>query len=156
MKREIKFRAWIKDAPMLRADCEKGMFYQGIQYLSSFLRRIYDQYSVTHPSYLGFELEERLMQFIGLEDKNGKEIFEGDIVKISGFSSSEGREITSLRQIKSIFNENWGGHQLTWEFISGSTNIFSCQDTDFTGYIFKWNSVEIIGNIHENPDLLKD
>ena len=55
MKREIKFRAWNLDDGMLYFDFD------------SFQKDYYDQYG-------------NIMQFTGLTDKNGKEIYEGDIL----------------------------------------------------------------------------
>lgn len=74
------------------------------------------------------------MQFTGLTDKNGKEIFEGDIVEKSG------KYLIQWRDKEARFHV----HRLE----------------DFQG--FEWYKVltvelgtcEIIGNIHENPELL--
>ena len=73
----IKYRIHIPDAPQLFGD---PMYYQGNQYLSSFLRRVYSQYECNHPSYLPFQLEERLELFIGIQDKNNVDIYENDVV----------------------------------------------------------------------------
>jgi len=78
------------------------------------------------------ENEVILMQYTGLKDKHGKEIYEGDIV-----------------------NEHcrYGvkGHEVKMEHVSGSDDM----GTDMFGYIDFDESVEIIGNIYENPELLK-
>ena len=81
MENRFKFRAWIPEAKHLRSEAKGGMFYQEDQYLYSFIRRIQDQFIVNHPSYLPFELEDRLMQSIGEKDINDNLIYEGDIVK---------------------------------------------------------------------------
>ncbi len=70
-----------------------------------------------------------LEQFTGLKDKNDKEIYEGDIVRISDSPSLKGKVIW--------FN-------LSWQMKDGGmlTN-------------FDTNYLEIIGNIHQNPKLLE-
>lgn len=132
MENRLEFRAWIKDAPMLRTICEGGMFYQDDQYLSSFLRRIYDQYSVPHPSYLPFELEERLMQYTGHKDKNKKKIFVGDIVKSWLDGKEENFKIDMIKDIRNSMILNSG-----------------------RAFDNSWLCFEIIGNFRENPELLE-
>ena len=79
-------------------------------------------------------------QFIGLHDKNGKEIYEGDIVKfedVPGYKDG----CASV-----IWHEDSCGYYLE----NDDDNIY---DTlyDFTPSY----QIEIIGNIHENPELLE-
>lgn len=132
--REIKFRAWIKDAEMCYED--SGMYYQHDQYLSSFIRRILDQYVVTHESYLKFKLEDRLMQYTGLLDKNGKEIYEGDIVSIPGAVSLFG--IGAVVNYRGAFGAELDGiDKKPW---------LLCNINE--------KDIEIIGNIYQNPELL--
>lgn len=83
MENGHKYRFWLKDSKWDK----DTMFYQDIQYLSSFLSRIYAKYQVNHPSYLPFQIEKYLMQSSEIKDKNGKLIFEGDIVEISGYGN---------------------------------------------------------------------
>jgi len=79
-----------------------------------------------------------LEQFTGLRDKNGKEIYEGDIVKISRFNGESVIHGAIFEKKGAYHVEN--GHDLA--------------DTDLLG-AFKPNIVKVIGNIHENPELLK-
>ena len=69
--------------------------------------------------------EETLGQYTGLKDKNGKKIFEGDIVKY----------------FKETFLVNWGRVVLIFMMIEKYPKF----DNQY---------IEVIGNIHDNPELL--
>lgn len=77
-------------------------------------------------------------QFTGLTDRNGKKIFEGDIAETSDFNSEDG------------YGEIIWDEQTARFAISGSTNILFA---DFDNYF--GNEIEVIGNIHDNSELLK-
>lgn len=72
-----------------------------------------------------------LMQSTGLKDKNGKEIFEGDIVKCSGL----------LGTIE-LFKAMW-----ICSFVRYNNN----QKVGFFA-----QEIEVVGNIYENPELLEE
>lgn len=67
-----------------------------------------------------------LMQFTGLKDKNGVEIYEGDILRHYAFDQP--------------IPVSWSHHD------AGFT---SC------GVVSEWENCEVIGNIHQNPELLE-
>lgn len=89
-----------------------------------------------------------LMQFTGLLDKNGKEIFEGDIVlrSISGsFSTGLFQLYREPKTLKIIAQVQW--NKWCWALF-GENQFYSGLDPIVV------KNVEVIGNIHENSELL--
>ncbi len=78
-------------------------------------------------------------QFTGILDKNGKEIFEGDIVTTDYAFSKPGR-------VKWL---EWG----QWVFEARRSTDDKIIDSCFFGHI---QHIEVIGNIHENPALVSE
>lgn len=83
------------------------------------------------------------LQFTGLLDKNGKEIYEGDIVRDSVDSNAE--EI--------VFDKTkWVRSGISWKrFMTRDGDPYT---TDLWEYTAR-KELEVIGNIHENPELIK-
>lgn len=82
-----------------------------------------------------------LMQSTGLKDKNGKLIYEGDIVKFN-FDTDEIKAVVS-----------WDNKELIGFYLN-TTDYF--KDKYVTDYDFYKNDYEVIGNIYENPELLEE
>jgi uncharacterized phage protein (TIGR01671 family) len=124
--RDIKFRAW---------DSRKKIMVEltllGLQY------RFYDDLTV-----YGVDLENGnvakakenkvpVMQYIGLKDKNGKQIFENDLVE---------------------YNENL--YQVEWDEETASFLLQGVIIAELESFPIDEEDLLIIGNIYENPELI--
>ncbi len=85
-----------------------------------------------------------LMQFTGLTDKNGKEVFEGDIVRSNFLFKPHNGNATILTMMGSVEYCEWlGSYCLKND--AGQTMFYN----------LILSSLEVIGTIYENPELLK-
>jgi uncharacterized phage protein (TIGR01671 family) len=143
--REIKFRAWDKKAKVMVMDIQRA--YDGMNvgdYDSDMSASIYP---TTFESFLDNE-NIKVMQFTGLKDKNGKEIYEGDIIEatyIHGAVQCEGEWIAALasKLVAKEFKERFTVKDIR-DPIKTSFGIMRVP-----------GKLEIIGNIYENPEMLK-
>ena len=136
--REINFRAWDVDAgEMIYSDKDYPDTYF-FEFVDHKLKCIGidpdgfpgDQWSPPGPSSYVIE---NIMQFTGLHDRNGRDIYEGDIIK----------SIKSIGEIVFLL----GCFEIKWHKNSiGFNNILD---------IHARNDGIVIGNIYENPELLK-
>lgn len=132
MNREIKFRAWDK--------INKVMFNP----FDFFCECKYGEEYIETENKNKFEL----MQFTGLNDKNGKEIFEGDIVRYT-----KSKDFVSEIFIIELTNGFFGGKWMTY-FKDGKRNWHDCISPALKHK--EMNKYEVIGNIYENPELLEE
>lgn len=120
--RQIKFNAWSKS--------RKKMYYD------------VQEWDDASDELCGFgfcglldDKDIELIQFTGLHDKNGKEIWEGDIIRTPA-------GICPIDSFRGCFFGAWptGGRFTLW---------------DITSHNGKTELIEVLGNIYENPELLE-
>lgn len=141
MNRKVKFRAWdiVNKKILYPKDIfnSRDLWYTDLPDGILQLERILDSYGIRQV------LE--IQQFTGLFDKNNKEIYENDLIKVIGYDGwddSEGFDIIGLVKWCAI---HIGWRMFTKKMIESS----NCSGSD----IFK--PITIIGNLNENPELLK-
>lgn len=130
----LKFRAWHNELGRMMSI--KNMWFQDNCLEELELNdEIMNDYITAYPD------EIDLMQSTGLFDKNGKEIFEGDVVRMR--NPRDRRQIGMFQVVRVVNSPMLGllDKNLT-------TEIFNL-------YEHMRNYYEIIGNIHENPELLE-
>lgn len=121
--KDLEFRAWLK---------KQNKMIKVIN-LNFTMKNVCDCFF----NYYKFD-EIELMEYTGCEDKNGVEIFEGDIVKHSTFY--KGKILESINYV---------------EFEKGCFNI---KNSSLTKHLFLSEEYEneVIGNLYENPELLEE
>ncbi len=125
MKREIKFRAWDENNKYIVPDFDNWLDFKG-QYWT-IPDRTYDTPNIEIVKMQGIIL----MQYTGLTDKFGKEIYEGDIVNIDGLN----------------VKVEWYNGAWTVEYFTSPQRSYLS--------VFDETDVEIIGNIYENQNLIE-
>jgi len=139
--REIKFRAW--------DNVNKIMF-----------PNVFD-----HPDFLLEDMMEQpkiffIMQYTGLKDKNGKEVYEGDIIK-NEWVNCNGDDIGQIWEVK------FGEHMTSSDYYASSAYGWYADNHDVidgtnclhnlptsSSMSGKSGGIVILGNIYENPELL--
>jgi len=119
--REIKFRAWDNQNDKMLFSKE----HKWIGREEEFYPIRFERDQITHSDHY------ELMQYTGLKDKNGKEIYEGDILRWT-------QGAMTIQSPVQWADKGW------FPFVGGIYDLYK-----------RVEEGEIIGNIYENPDLLK-
>ena len=128
MSREIKFRAWLKEEKKMVNVETIDFTDKSIQYLEK--NEFINAYLLRRMIFGDIEL----MQYTGLKDKNGKEIYEGDIVILND-TEEENRCIVKYKYDSYIL-------------VDGDLR------EDLSNVEDKF--LEVVGNIYENKNLLEE
>ena len=142
--REIKFRAWLFKRKMM-VDLDSLIFLGpnrfGIGFTNAQKTGLYEE-DMGKDDYVYLNLNNspepfEVMQYTGMKDQTGREIYEGDIIR-GEFISDKTQAAGEIRY-----------------FGKDASYICRLIGGDYA-LLVKLESLEVIGNIYENPELLKD
>ena len=145
--REIKFRAYIKK------DYDQELVGKILEVSSLHLKKnkAIIGYSISKSNYgnHSFKYEDiELMQYTGLHDENGKEIYDGDIIEFS-YDMFVGNFDTFVAKGKVVFEE--GAF-----YVEAFENERTTEGEAYLLYSINLDAIEVIGNIYENKELLNE
>lgn len=158
--REIKFRAWDKDTEQMIYSDERDKKDREIDYsfevtkdgTTCWWEQDFDD-SMGYPTTNSGHLD-NIMQYTGLKDKNGGEIYEGDIVIFNHMKVEYPKEDIFLHDVnRTEYHKKYVTefcntyYRCGVRFRNGSTHFMVVQATIMN------HNVEVIGNIYENPEL---
>lgn len=143
--REIKFRAWDKTF-------KKMTNYEELNEITKSIVPFYRETPIDSMPTILIPVRQKsveLLQYTGLKDKNGKEIYEGDICKLSNDTYYSNHYFNTL--------DDW---EMTTEVVEEDYSFKFRDITDKYASLFFFEAdqdsmeIEVIGNIYENPELL--
>lgn len=144
MQDRFKFRIWDKPTSQMFYDVALG-------FIKAPMRS--DWVCADTPdgqiSYTGDRLKDiEIMQCTGLKDKNGKLIFEGDILRVIGNRDTSGYGVVEYLQAGCQFFVNG--------YLNNPSPYHPRKKGEFYQQLQEWLCTEVIGNIYENPELLEE
>lgn len=136
--RDIRFKAWIKPIQIF-ANRQYG-------YMINVSVINFEEKWVSDDEGTVYEFHEiELMQYTGLKDKKGVKIYEGDVLKRTYLDGMFGR--THIGEV--VYDKEYARY-----VISKPQKYTEPKTEDIRNTLSDRNTYEVIGNIHNNPDLL--
>ena len=125
-----------------------GFYFES---LADGMKHCYIKYETWDEGFVTYEvIPETVNQFTDLCDKNGKKIFEGDIISATALDTGE--EQRAVIGFGNFIDENnddeYIGFFIEFDGIKTTITQLSMEECK--------NRIEVIGNIYDNPELLED
>lgn len=141
MQRELRFRTWFQDQ-MTYLEQSIGQYDYENGIVLSFSDEGYDEFGAHERFDVSQSNPPPMMQWTGLRDKNGKEIYEGDVLK----HDLDIKFTSRVEFINGQFVRHINEYELRNQLFPFHSSLYGSNImVDF----------EVIGNIYENPDILK-
>lgn len=141
--REIKFRVWDKKFNMMLGFKSVYInFDEGKIEVTTDTLRYEEVYTDEIEDFV-------LMQYTNLKDKNGKEIYEGDIVKREAYIDYE--KCSKVNKVEGVIEM----YNYSWCIVHKGKDKKYIHPLSMEEEFCNINELEVVGNIYENEDLLK-
>lgn len=137
MSRDIKFRVWLKKQ-------NKMVEVHKINFQDRVITHYLDD--LPFPTLIKCSFDDvELMQYTGLKDKNGKEIYEGDIIDIHQTVNGQNLFVVEITNTGLVIPRY--AYKQGFKYQYDIRELLEVNEYD--------KEIEIIGNIYENPELLE-
>lgn len=144
MKRQIKFRAWNGRGAMFYADGKDGELGKFIVFDGEGWS-LHEAKEMQKNVLTDFRIKGKVMQFTGLKSKNGKEVWEGDIIEILCGHCEKKHRATVI----------WIEDLACWG-VKDEIQEAPLVSQTHEGYLGLIPIVSVLGNIYQNPELMKN
>lgn len=132
-----KFRAWDKEKKTM--DIVDGITFDGDEI-----------WEISFPGDCWRDASNyELMQSTGLTDKNGKEVYENDVVNIHWFYRGDGSECEAELNKVVIYHDSVDEFNAPYFFVMDKDEV-----VPLSAILMHEESIEVLGNVHEHPHLV--